>query len=102
MIERVVLVKLRPEHATAEERDAVARRALETLRPIPGVLAVMAGQPADAASEKSWDVLIAIRFASLADAEAYGAHPDHRRFVDEFVAPRCDVRKVWNFVVETR
>ena len=40
--------------------------------------------------------------STLADADAYRAHPEHRRFVDEFVAPRCEVRKAWSFEVESR
>jgi quinol monooxygenase YgiN len=102
MIERIALLKLRKEHADAAGRAAVVRRALEALRPIPGVLSVSAGAPADDAAEKSWDVLIMTRFASRADVDAYRTHPDHRRFVDDFVAPRCEVRKVWSFEVERR
>jgi stress responsive alpha/beta barrel protein len=102
MIERVVLLKLKPEHATPTARAAIARRALEALRPIPGVVAVSAGAPADEAAEKSWDVIITTRFATLAAADAYRDHPAHRRFVDDEVEPRCQVRKVWNFETETR
>jgi len=102
MVERVVLLKLRPEHATAEGRAAIAERALAVLSAVPGVLSVTAGGPADEPSAKSWDLLIATRFASPADADAYRTQPDHRRFVDEFVAPRCEVRKAWTFAVETR
>jgi hypothetical protein len=102
MVQRIALVKLRPEHATPAGRFAVAERALEALRPIPGVLGVTAGPPADDASAKSWDVVIMTRFATVADADAYRVHPAHRRFVDEFVAPRAEVRKAWSFEVETR
>ncbi|MGH7894605.1 MAG: Dabb family protein [Candidatus Binatia bacterium] len=102
MIDRIALLKLKAEHADAAGRAAITRRALEALRPIPGVLAVSAGEPADESSAKSWDVVITIRFASLADADAYREHPEHRRFVDEFVAPRCEVRKAWSFAVEAR
>jgi len=102
MVQRIALVKLTPDQATPEGRAAVAERALEALRPIPGVLAVTAGPPADEASAKSWDVLIMTRFATLADADAYRDHPEHRRFVDEFVAPRAAMRKAWSFEVETR
>ena len=99
MIERIALVKLKADHATPEGRATVVRRAVVALRPIPGVLDVTAGVPADDASAKSWDVLIRTRFASPADVEAYRVHPDHRRFVDEFVEPRSDVRKAWSFEV---
>lgn len=102
MIDRVVLVKLKKEHSNPAARDEIARRAREVLRPLPGVVSVTAGGPADAASEASWDVNITVRFARLADFETYRAHPEHRRFADEFLAPRSEVRKAWSFEVETR
>jgi hypothetical protein len=102
MVERVALVKLQPEHATPEARRALAAEALATLRPLPGVLEVTAGVPADDDSLRSWDVCVVVRFASLADAEAYRAHPAHRRFVDAVIAPRAAARKGWTFAVERR
>ena len=102
MIERFAFVKLAPEHATAAERRALADQALETLRQLPGVLALTVGLPADADSEKAWDLCVNVRFATLEDAAAYRAHPAHRRFVDEVIAPRSAARKGWTFAVETR
>jgi hypothetical protein len=102
VIDRVVLVKLRKEYAHAAARDEIVRRALEVLRPLPGVLSVTAGLPADADSEKSWDVGITVRFASLDDCARYRSDPEHRRFADEYLAPRAEVRKAWNFLVEAR
>lgn|GEM_PF-626346 len=99
MIDRVVLVKLKKEHATPDGRAEVAREALRVLRPLPGVVSVVAGRPADAAAEASWDVSITIRFRNLDDFGLYRAHPDHRRFVDEYLAPRSEVRKAWSFEV---
>jgi hypothetical protein len=43
-----------------------------------------------------------VRFANPDDAAAYRAHPVHRRFVDEVVAPRAAARKGWTFSIETR
>ena len=37
---------------------------------------------------------------ALADVEPSSAHAEHRRFVDEFLAPRVEVKKGWSF--ETR
>ncbi|HZR80329.1 MAG TPA: Dabb family protein [Candidatus Binatia bacterium] len=99
MVERIALIKLKPEHANAEERARIVERALGELAAIPGVASLTAGTPADAASEASWDVIVTARCASLADLESYRSHPAHRRFVDEFLVPRSDVRKAWNFVV---
>ncbi|HEY8518194.1 MAG TPA: Dabb family protein [Candidatus Binatia bacterium] len=102
MFDRVVLVKLKKEYANPAARAEIAQRALEVLRPLPGVVSVTTGGPGDAASEASWDVNITVRFASLADFETYRAHPEHRRFADEYLAPRSEVRKAWTFEVETR
>jgi hypothetical protein len=102
MIERFAFVKLAPEHSTDEGRRALAREALAVLRPLPGVLAVTVGHPADADSANAWDLCVNVRFASLADAAAYRAHPAHRRFVDEVIAPRSVARKGWTFEVETQ
>ncbi len=102
MIERFAFVKLAPDHANEATRRALARQALETLRPLPGVVAITVGLPADADSEKAWDLCVNVRFATLEDAAAYRAHPTHRRFVDEVVAPRSAARKGWTFSIETR
>ena len=100
MIERVAIIKLKPEHANAQARANIAQRARDELGSIPGVVRLSAGYPADPASEASWAVIVTIRCASMADLDAYRAHPAHRRFADEFLAPRSEVRKAWNFVVE--
>jgi hypothetical protein len=102
VIDRVVLVKLKKEYAHAAARAEIARRALEVLRPLPGVVSVTAGGPGDAASEASWDVNITVRFASLDDFALYRSDPEHRRFADDYLAPRAEVRKAWSFTVETR
>mgnify|MGYP002079103405 CR=1 FL=1 len=99
MIERHHYLKLRSNLAHPEARAEVVRRVLETLPGLPGVTGVSAGVPADAEAERSWDVVITVRFADLSDIAAYRADPIHRRFVDEFLAPRVEVKKAWNFEV---
>ena len=102
MVERIAFVKLAPEHATDSRRRALAERALEELRPLPGVLAITVGLPADPDAAKAWDLCVNVSFATLEDAAAYRAHPVHRRFVDEVIAPRSVARKSWTFEVESR
>ena len=97
MIERVHLVKLKAEHATARGRREIIDHALAVLPAVPGVRGVTAGAPADPDAEQSWDLFIVVRFAAIGDIAAYRVHPEHRRFVDEFLAPRVDVKKGWNF-----
>ena len=97
MVERVHLLKLKPEHATPRDRREIVDRALAVLPGVPGVLGVTAGAPADEESQKSWDIILVVRFASLDDIAPYRAHPEHREFVDEFLASLVDVKKGWNF-----
>ena len=39
------------------------------------------------------------RYISMADIEPYRVHPDHRAYVDEFLKPRMEIIKAWNFEV---
>ena len=99
MIERYVFIKLNDEHATAGGRDEVAAMAERVLPRLPGVVSVRIATPADAHAAGAWDLSLAVDFATVADADAYRAHPDHRRFVDEFLAPRLAVIKAWNMAL---
>lgn len=101
VIERHHYLKLRSDLAHPEARAEVVRRALETLPGLPGVIGVAAGVPADAEAERSWDVIITVRFSDLSEIATYRADPVHRRFVDEFLGPRVEVKKAWNFEVSS-
>ena len=59
-----------------------------------------ASLPADAPSLASWDIAITVSFATLEDCENYRADPAHRRFVEDYLVPRSDVRKAWTFRTE--
>lgn len=99
MIERHHYFRLKEAHATPEGRADTARRSLDALSKLPGVLAMTVGLPADDHAEAAWDLTITMRFASLDDIETYRADPDHRKFVDEVLGPRIDVKKIWNFTI---
>jgi hypothetical protein len=101
MIERHHYFKLKSEHAHPEGRRAVVARVLAVLPGLPGVIEVSAGEPADGDAERSWDLFVTVRFASLADVDAYRADPAHREFVDGFLSPRVEVKKVWNFTARS-
>lgn len=95
MIERHVYVRLHPQFVA--ERATMAAYAQKILAAVPGVIAVTAGVPADEHSEAAWDLFIALRFASVADVEAYRVHPEHQRYLDAHLTPRTAVKKAWNF-----
>ncbi|MFW5921255.1 MAG: Dabb family protein [Polyangiales bacterium] len=99
MIERIVLFKLSDEWATDEGRGEVAACSREVLAKVPGVRSLSVGVPADEAAARSWDLSIVLRFDSNDDVEKYRVHPDHRAYVDEYMKPKMEVVKAWNFDV---
>jgi hypothetical protein len=38
-----------------------------------------------------------VRFDSLDDVAPYVAHPQHRTYVDEYLRPKLELIKAWNF-----
>ncbi len=101
MIERYVFIKLKGAHATSTGRAEVVKETTAKLPNLPGVLGVTVGTPADDPSGSEWDVSIVARFAKLEDIEAYRIHPEHRAYVDDFLRPRMQAIKAWNFDVVT-
>lgn len=99
MIDRIVLFKLKEAYAHDAARREVAAHSRQVLASVPGVEEVRVGVPADAAAGKSWDLSVVVRFASLDAVEAYRVHPVHRAYVDEYMRPRMEVVKAWNFEV---
>ena len=97
MITRIVLFKLKDEYCTDEARAEIAAYTRSTLEAIAGVQALSVGVPADDASEKSWDLSIILEFGSIEDVTAYRNDPAHRAYVDEYMRPRMEVVKAWNF-----
>ena len=99
MIERYVFIRLDEQHATQQGRAEVVTRTREVLPKLPGVVSVTVGTPADDSSAGAWDISIVVRFQRVEEIAGYSQHPDHRVYVDEFLAPRMKVIKAWNFEV---
>ncbi len=97
MITRTVLVKLTDEWSTDAGRAAVAAHSAEALSAIPGVVSAEAGVPADDASRASWDVIFLVRFASMNDVEPYRVHPLHTSYLNDYLNPKAEVKKAWNW-----
>jgi hypothetical protein len=97
MIQRVVAIKLKDPYGNPEDRAKVAAASREVLGAVPFVRSIDVGTPADMAAEKSWDVLVLLRFDDLQAVEDYRAHENHRRYMDVFLRPMLAVIKVWNF-----
>lgn len=99
MIERYIFIRLDDQHATDQGRAEVVARTREVLPALPGVVSATVGTPADDSSAGAWDIGIVVRFERVEDIPGYSQHPDHRAYVDEFLAPRMKVIKAWNFAL---
>ncbi len=97
MIERHVLIKLKAEHANPTARREIAAETLRALRAIPQVRAVSVGVPADEHALSAWDMSLVVDLDSLADVTPYMNDPGHQRFTHEYLRPKVEVVKHWNF-----
>jgi hypothetical protein len=100
MVERYLFVKLTPELSTDEGRARCAVEARK-LSLAEGVASVTVGLPADAAALAAWDLSLALRFASLAQADAFIAGAVYQAFVAGVLGSMAKVVKAWSFATET-
>lgn len=86
-----------------EERQGAAERAqyekaLDALFEIPGIIGGRWAVPAKVeirpVCDQSWDYALDMQFASVADHDAYQAHPAHQAFIQQY-------RDWWNKVLVT-
>jgi hypothetical protein len=97
MIERVVLIKLKPEHANDEQRRRIAEATAEVLPKAEGVRALRVAIAADARTRKDWDICIEVVLDDVDAVERYRVDPVHRAYADEFLAPLRTKVYVYNF-----
>ena len=97
VVERYLFAKLKAEHATADGRGE-ARGQARTLAAVSGVLAVVPGEPADAAALHAWDLSVVLRFA---DPEAAASAPTDPAYVafERYLGSVAQVVKAWSFVL---
>ncbi len=97
MIERVVLVKLKAELATDEQRAAIAEATRATLPAAAGVRALRVATAADARTRREWDICIEVVLDDLAAVERYRTDRVHRAYADVFLRPMLAKIHVFNF-----
>ncbi|MBL8945696.1 MAG: Dabb family protein [Myxococcales bacterium] len=97
MIERVVLIKLKPEYATDEHRRAIAATTATTLPGAQGVRAVRVAVAADGRTRREWDVCIEVVLDDIEAVERYRIDPVHRAYADDYLAPFKQKIHVYNF-----
>ena len=100
MFDRFVFVKLKETWANEQGVAEVIAESRRVLPSIPGVLRCRAGAPADLHAGKGWDLCLVLGFATLEDIETYRVHPEHKKFLEEFLGPKVEAKRVWNFETE--
>jgi hypothetical protein len=93
MIEHVALFRL---HASVE-RSLFAAQVRIALSSLPGVVGLGVGLPADAAAEKSWDLLVTLRFANAREEAAALSSDVYLRCWKDLLEPSSQVSKRWSF-----
>lgn len=97
MIERVVLVKLAPEHRSPEALAAIVKTTTQTLLGAAGVRTLRVATAADGRTRKDWDLCIEVVFDDIEAVERYRTDPVHRAYADVFLEPLMTKIHVFNF-----
>jgi hypothetical protein len=95
VIERVVMVRLRPDYRN--NAALVARHTEEVLGAVAEVRGIRVGVPADERTRRDWDVAILLRFDDRAAVERYREGEIHRKYFDVYLRPMLETIRVWNF-----
>ena len=97
MFERFVYLKLKDEWANDAGVAEVVKESARVLPAIPGVVSCRTGIPADAHAGKGWDLCLTLTFRTLPEIETYRVHPNHVAFLEKFLGPKVEAKRVWNF-----
>jgi hypothetical protein len=97
VIERVVLIKLKPAFATDEHRAEIAATTTTTLPEAEGVRALRIGTPADGRTRRDWDLCLQVVLDDVDAVERYRVDPVHRAYADEYLKPMMQKIHVFNF-----
>ena len=97
MIERVVLIKLKPQFTSDEQLASIADATLTTLRDAEGVRALRVATAADGRTRRDWHLCIEVVLDDLDAVEHYRVDRVHRAYADVFLKPMLDRIHVFNF-----
>jgi len=100
MIQRVVLIRLRPQHRTSADRRQIAEHARDVLGSIPLLSELTVAPAADGRTGGQWDLVVLAQLADLDAAEAYRVDRTHRAFADLYLRPLAETVRVYHFALE--
>ena len=78
-------------------RDEVAAKSVDALSRLPNLEELSVGVPADAASEKSWDLSVVLGVANLTLLDRVLESALFTSYLDTVMAGRYAVMKAWSF-----
>jgi hypothetical protein len=97
MIERVVLIALRPEFTGEAQLESIAETTITTLRGAEGVRDLRVAIAADARTRRDWHLCIEVVLDDLEAVERYRVDRVHRAYADAFLKPMLARIRVYNF-----
>ena len=97
MVCRYVFFRFQEAYRSDAHMTEILHRTHALLAEVPGVISYEVGTPADEQAMDAWDMSIMISFADMPSVRAYIVDPMHRAYVDDFIKPRLEVLKAWNF-----
>ena len=98
MVQRNLFFRLEPPRQTPEGRRDAVEELRAGLSAGPRLRGLTIGVPADAPSEKSWDLSVALHFDDVQSASVFVA--DRQPFLDGWCASRAQVVKGWSFTAQ--
>ena len=97
MIKRIVLLKLNHSTEPMAQFSALAEATSRMFKDIPQVIDVQVSRGTAETAERSWDVMLEVRFANEEDASAYMRDAVHLAYIEQVLKPVVEFKKAWNF-----
>ena len=97
MIQRVVLIRLKPDFRDEASMAAIIEETYNTLPKARGVQRLSVGSAADGRTRGDWNLALLVQFDTLEDVEAYRIDKVHRAYADVFLKPMMEKIHVFNF-----
>ena len=97
MFTRNVFMKFKEDFQSEAEVFKVQEETTQVFEKLSMVRDFRIELPADEKSKIAWDLSLTVRFETLDDIDRYSSDESHRSYVDDFLKPRLEVIKAWNF-----
>ena len=101
MITRNVFMKFKDDFQNESEVETICRETMRVFEDLDMVRDFKLERPADELSKKAWDLSLTVFFENNKAVKQYTLDQAHRQYVHDFLRPRLEVIKAWNFISAT-